>query len=193
MKRFWLALAAGLLAGCGAPDLTFEAKVADLHKPGNHLAYRMEPEAMVKFKAPGKMLDPLTALRRVTREQADWSTAEHAAESVISANVAGDLPWVVRNFVFGERLEAGRQLQDPMAAARTRAYFLNLGAVKLMGWAEFGDARIMFLRGEEGDGDPNTATMVLAKTGEGWRQTTSLGRDDRYDVVVTALQHGGVK
>ena len=70
---------------------------------------------------------------------------------------------------------------------------MNLGPVKLMGWAEFGGARIMFLRGAEGDGDVSLATMVLAKTGEGWRQTTSLGRDDRFDVVVTALHHGGVK
>lgn len=193
MKRFCLAIAAALLAGCGAPDLTFEAKVADLHKPGNHLAYKKEPEALVTFKAPGKMLDPLAPLGRVTREQADWSTPEHAAESVISANVLGDLPWIVRNFVSGERPEAGRQLQDPLAAARTRAYFMNLGTVKLMGWAEFGAARIMFLRGDDGDGDASVATMVLAKTAEGWRQTTALSRDDRFDMIVTALHHGGVK
>ena len=193
MRRLSLALLLGTLAGCGAPDLSFEARVSDLHKAGNRLANGKEPEDMVKFSAPGKMLNPLMPLGRVTREQADWSTPEHAAASVISANVAGDLPWIVKNFVSGERPEAGRQLRDPMAAARTRAYFLNLGSAKLMGWAEFGDARVMFLRGDDGDGDASIATMVLAKTDEGWRQTTALGADDRYDVVIAALHHGGVK
>jgi hypothetical protein len=79
-----------------------------------------------------------------------------------------------------------------MAAARTRAFYLNLGSVKLTGWADIDGKRIMFLRGDEGDGDSSIATVVLAKTGEGWRQTIELNRDDRYDVVIAALHHSGV-
>ena len=193
MRPLLWVLLAGSLAGCGKGNLIFEAKVSDLRKAGNQLAKGKEPEETVRITAPGKMLDPLAPVGRVAREQADWSTPERAAASVISGNAAGDLPWIVRNYVSAERPAAGRQLVDPMAAARTRAYYLNLGSAKLMGWAELGDKRILFLRGDDGDGEASIATMVLAKTDDGWRQTTALARDDRYDVVIAALHHGGVK
>jgi hypothetical protein len=188
-------LAAGillLLAGCGTGKLTFEARVADLRKPGNHFLVGKEPEDSVQVKTLGKMLDPAAVVEKVNRAQADWSTPEHAVASVISANTAGDLPWIVQNYVPAERPEAGRQLTDPMAAARTRAFYLNLGSVKLTGWADIDGKRIMFLRGDDSDGDSSIATVVLAKTGDDWRQTIELNRDDRYDVVIAALHHSGV-
>jgi hypothetical protein len=188
-------LAAGillLLAACGASKLTFEARVADLRKPGNHFLVGKEPEDSVRVTIPGKILDEAVAVEKVQRSQADWSTPEHAVASVISSNTAGDLPWIVQNYVPAERPEAGRQLTDPMAAARTRAFYLNLGSVKLTGWADIDGKRIMFLRGDEGDGDSSIATVVLAKTREGWRQTIELNRDDRYDAVIAALHHSGV-
>jgi hypothetical protein len=181
-----------LLAGCSAGKLTFEARVADLRKPGNHFLIGKEPEDSVRVTASGKMLDTAAVVEKVNRAQADWSTPEHSVASVISANTAGDLPWIVQNYVPAERPEAGRQLIDPMAAARTRAYYLNLGSVKLIGWADIDGKRIMFLRGDDADGDSSIATVVLAKTGEGWRQTIELNRDDRYDVVIAALHHSGV-
>ena len=188
-------LAAGillLLAGCSVDKLTFEARVADLRKPGNHFLVGKEPEDSVRVTIPGKMLDAAVAVEKVRRPQADWSTPEHAVASVISANTSGDLPWIVQNYVPAERPEAGKQLTDPVAAARTRAFYLNLGSVKLTGWADIDGKRIMFLRGDEGDGDSSIATVVLAKTGEGWRQTIELNRDDRYDVVIAALHHSGL-
>jgi hypothetical protein len=189
----WAAGILLLFAACSSGKLTFEAKVADLRKPGNHFASRKEPEDAVQVTVPGKMLDPALALERVNRAQADWSTPEHAVGSVISANTAGDLPWIVQNYVPEERPEAGKQLSDPMAAARTRAFYLNLGLVKLIGCADIDGRRIMFLRGDDADGDFSIATVVLANTGEGWRQTISLNRDDRYDVVTAALHHSGVR
>ena len=189
-----VALAAGLLglAACGSGTIAFEARVSDLRKPGNALLRGKEPEDSVRVTAPGKMLDAGVALAKVTRASAKWGTPEEAVASVISANVAGDLPWIVQNYVAAERPEAGRQLMEPMAAARTRAFYMNLGTVKRTGWADLEDKRVMFLRGEEGDGDSSVVTVVLAKTREGWRQTIGLNRDDRYDVIVAALHRGGV-
>ena len=188
------ALAGALLFSfCGAGKLTFEARVADLRKPGNALAQRKEPEDMVQVSAPGKMLDTPADVERTTRDRAEWRTPEHALASVLSANINGELSWIVQNYVPSERAEAGRQLSDPMALARTRTFYLNLGMVKLIGWADLEDKRIMFLRGADGDGDASIASVVLAKTAEGWRQTIGLNRDDRYDVIIAALHHSGVK
>ena len=81
-------LLAVALTGCGNGKLTFETRIADLRKAGNHFASGKEPEDSVQVTVPGKMLDSATVLEHVTRSQSDWTAPEHAVASVISANLS---------------------------------------------------------------------------------------------------------
>jgi hypothetical protein len=192
-----LAILAAMLTqlSCGhqGERLTFQAKVADLGRQTNSLAMNKRLDDFVEITVPGRLLTVPSAVNPVRRREADWTTPEHAIASILSANIAGDMSWILENFVAGEREEARKQLADPVVAGRTRDYYHNAGKVETMGWAEVRGFTVVFLRGLDDDGDSTFLTEVLSKTPSGWRQTQALSRDDTYDVVWTALHSGRVR
>ena len=83
-----LLIAALAQFSCGLrPDrVTFQAKVADLRKPGNSFARNKRPDDLVEIALPGRMLEVPAVVKLVGRREADWSTPESAAASILSAN-----------------------------------------------------------------------------------------------------------
>jgi hypothetical protein len=126
-----LAMLTAVLAqfSCGVrPDrVTFQAKVADLRKPGNSFARNKRPDDLVEITLPGRMLEVPAVVKLVGRREADWSTPESAVAAILSAQVAGDVPWILQSFVPAERNEALKQFADPVAVERGRESYAAMG------------------------------------------------------------------
>jgi hypothetical protein len=189
------ALIAALAVSCGLrPDrVTIEAKAADLRKAGNSFATNKRPDDVVEIKLPGRMLEVPAVVKLVRRNEADWSTPESAAASILSANVAGDVPWILQSFVPAERSEALKQFADPVAVERGRESYAAMGKFVITGQAEIRGFTVVFVRGEEEDGDSSVFMVSLSKTPSGWKQTNALTQDDTLDVVSSALHTGTVQ
>jgi hypothetical protein len=189
------ALIASLAVSCGLrPDrVTFQAKVADLRKPGNSFATNKRPDDVVEIKLPGRMLEVPAVVKLVRRNEADWSTPESAVAAILSAQVAGDVPWILQSFVPAERNEALKQFGDPVAVERGRESYAAMGKFVITGQAEIRGFTVVFVRGEEEDGDSSVFLVSLSKTPSGWKQTNALTQDDTLDVVSSALHTGTVQ
>ena len=179
---------------CARGDrLTFRAKVADVQHRANSFLKNKQPDDSVDITLPGKLLNPPAPLNLIRREQADWSTPEHAAESILSANSAGDGAWMVENFVPSEREGVSKRVSEPEVIRGTENYYRNLGKVSETCWTELRGFRVLFLQGLDADGDATLISITLSKTAEGWRQTDALAHDDTFEIVWTALHTGGVR
>jgi hypothetical protein len=187
-----IAALAQFACGLGRDRLTFSVKVSDVRREGNSLLKNKRPDETVEITLPGRLQRPPAPVNQVRRNEADRSTREHAVQSIVSANVAGDASWMVENFVSAEREQTSRQFADPALVQRTRDYYRNLGKVSITGWAEVRGLTVMFLQGQDEDGDASVASLALEKTPTGWKQTNALSQDDTFDLIWAALHTGGV-
>lgn len=193
--RVLLAGAAVALVSCRPrPDqLTFQVKVSDLRRAANALAKGKRGDDLVEVRLPGQLRNPPAALPEIARRDADWSTPEQAAAASISAELAGDASWIAESYVPSERAEVRRQFSDPALARRTSDYYRGMGKIGMTGWAELRGFRVVFLLGQDPDGDATVQSLTLAKTDRGWHQTNALADDDTFEVIWTALHTGGVR
>jgi len=193
----WAAAAgcAMLQLACGTlgDRLTFRAKVADVQHRTNSLLKNKQPGDYVEINLPGKLLNPTTPVNLITRNQADWSTPEHAAASILSANAAGDPSWMIENYVPSEREAISKRLSDPDVLRTTVSYYQNLGRAAMTGWTNLRGFTVVFIQGLDEDGDATMLALALSKTPTGWRQTDALAHDDTFEIVWTALHTGGVR
>jgi len=186
----WIAQCA---CGLTHDRLTFRAKVSDIRRQSNALIQNKRPDDTVEITLPGRLLNPSTPVNLIGRSQADSSTTDGAAASVVSANIAGDIPWIVENYIPSDRPAIVKQFSDPAAAQRNTNYYRNLGKISITGWTEIGNYTVLFLQGLEEDGDATLISIVLSKTLTGWKQTNALQNDDTFELVWTALHTGGVR
>ena len=189
-----------LLAGLGqfccsfhSDRITFQVRAADLRRPGNSFAKNKGPEDVVNIKLPGQILEAPVRVQLIMRGQADWSTPEIAVASILSAEVAGDVPWMLLNYVPSERNAALKQFSDPNVVERGRESYRAFEKFERTGWAQVREFTVVFVRGEDIDGDPTLMNIALLKTPSGWKQTDALVNDDALDVITTALHTGGVQ
>ena len=179
---------------CSRSDgVTLQARVADLRRPGNVFAKNKGADDTVQLKLPGQVLDRPARVQLIMRGQADWSTPENAISSILSANAAGDVPWMLLNYVPAERNMALKQFSDPNAVERSRESYRAIEKFERTGWVQIRDFRVVFVRGEDVDGDPTLMTVALLRTTSGWKQSDTLANDDALDVVLTALHTGTVQ
>ncbi|HLG97094.1 MAG TPA: hypothetical protein VKX49_12345 [Bryobacteraceae bacterium] len=197
MKRVGLALTAAALAhlGCnGRGDrVTFRVKAADVQHQSNSFLKNKQPADSIEITLPGKLLNPPVAVTLIGRDQADWSTPEHAAQSILSAGTSGDASWVVESYVSAERAEVSRRLAQPDALERIRNYYRALGKVSETCSVEINGYRALFLQAVDPDGDTTLIAIALAHTPDGWRQTDALARDDTFEIAWAALHTGGAR
>jgi len=182
-----------LACGTLGDRLTFRAKVADVQHRTNSLLKNKQPGDYVEINLPGKLLNPTTPVNLITRNQADWSTPEHAAASILSANAAGDPSWMIENYVPSEREAISKRLSDPDVLRTTVSYYQNLGRAAMTGWTNLRGFTVVFIQGLDEDGDATMLALALSKTPTGWRQTDTLAHDDTFEIVWTALHTGGVR
>lgn len=191
-----MALAIALIAqsACGLTHdrLTFRVKVSDIRRQSNALIKNKQPDDTVEITLPGKLLNPPAPVILIPRSQADWTTTDHAAASIVSANTTGDIPWIVENYLPSDRPAIAKQFSDPAAAERIRDYYRNLGKISITGWTEIRGFTVLFLEGVDEDGDATLISITLSKTPSGWKQTDALQNDDTFELVWTALHTGGV-
>jgi len=197
MKYGLLAFAAAaiLQSACGTlgDRLTFRVKAADVQQKTNTLLKNKQPGDYVEIALPGKLLNPATPVNMISRSLADWSTPEHAAASILSANAAGDAAWIVENYVPSEREAVNKRLSQPNVIESTRNYYQNLGKVSMTGWTELRGFTLVFIQGLDEDGDATVLVLTLSKTPGGWKQTDALSHEDSFEIVWTALHTGGVR
>ena len=197
-KFLFLAAAAGcailqLACGTRGDRLTFRVKVSDVQHQANSLLKNKQPDDYVEITLPGKLLNPATPVNLISRSQADWSTPEHAAASILSANAAGDPSWMIENYVPSEREAVSKRLSDPDVLRTTVSYYQDLGRTSMTGSAELRGFTLIFIQGLDEDGDATLLALVLSKTPTGWRQTDALAHDDTFEIIWTALHTGGVR
>ena len=187
------ALFAQYSCSLGRDQITFRVKVSDIRRAANSLIQNKSPDDSVAITLPGKLLNPSQPIPLIARPQADWSTPDRAAASVISANISGDIPWIIENYVPADRDAIAKQFSDPQAAQHNREYYRNLGKISETGWTEIRGFTVLFLRGVDEDGDATVISITLSKTPAGWKQTTALQTDDTFELVWTALHTGGAR
>lgn len=193
MRSAAILIATAALVSCRTGDrVSFETKVSNLRQT-NSLIKGKGPDDVVEVVLPGRLYTPPVAPKHVQRSEADWSTLENAMASIMSANMAGDVSWIVENFVPAEHEQAGKQFLDPKAAGRISVYYRGIGMIEMTGQAEVRGYIVVFLRAVDEDGDPNFLTVTLAKTPSGWRQTDALAKDDTFEVIATAVRTGGFR
>ena len=196
MKYLLSIVAAGIILqlGCGAAgdQLTFRAKAVDIQHKSNSLLKGKQADDFVDVTLPGKLFHPAQPVQQVSRTQADWSTPERAAASIFSANSAGDVPWIVENYVPAERESISKRLADPLVREQARNFYGDAGKVSLLARTELRGYTVLFLQGMDPDGDATVISITLSKTPEGWKQTDALSRDDTFEIVWTAFHTGGV-
>jgi hypothetical protein len=173
--------------------LTFRAKVSDLRRQSNSLIHNKRPDDTIEITLPGKLFNPAAPVNLISRAQADLSTTEGAAASIVSANTAGDIPWIIENYIPSDRPAIVKQFSDPASAQRNTNYYRNLGKTSITGWTEIGHYTVLFMQGLEEDGDATLIAIVLSKTPSGWKQTNALQNDDAFELVWTALHTSGVR
>ena len=190
-----LAASAMLQSACGilGDRLSFRAKVADVQHQTNSLVKNKQPDDYVEITLQGKLLNPATAVNLIARNQADWSTPEHAAASILSANTDGDRSWMIENYIPAERAAIDKRFSDPDVLRTTVSYYQNLGRASMTGWAELRGFTVVFIQGMDEDGDTTVLALALSKTSTGWRETDTLSHDDTFEIVWTALHTGGVR
>ena len=179
--------------GLAGDRLTFRVKVSDVRRQSNSLIKGKRPDESVEITLPGKMLNPAVPLKLVDRTNADWSTPEHAAASVVSADTLANVPWMIENSAPAERAAATKLFSDPVAVNRTRDYYRNIGKVSITGWTDIRGFRVLFLQGLDEDGDASLLSVVLVNTPAGWKQTDALANDDAFEIVWAALHTSGVR
>jgi hypothetical protein len=177
----------------GPERVIFQARVSNLRRQTNSFARNKRPDDFAEVAVPGRLFTPPVAVSLVGRSEAGWSTPESAVASIVSANLAGDVPWIVDSFVPAEHEHAGKQFVDPAAAGRTSVYYRGIGKIEMTGQAEVRGFTVVFLRAVDEDGDANFITLTLAKTPSGWRQTDALSEDDTFEVIATAVRTGGIR
>jgi hypothetical protein len=173
--------------------LTFRAKVSDVRNRSSAFVKDKQPDDSVGITLPGKLSNPPASVKLISRAQADSSTTEGAAAAIVSANTAGDISWIVENYIPSDRPAIAKQFSDPAAAQRNTNYYRNVGKISITGWTEIGSYTVLFLQGLEEDGDATLIAIVLSKTANGWKQTNALQNDDTFELVWTALHTGGVR
>ena len=178
---------------CSSDHVTLQAKVADLRRSGSVFAKNKNPNDIVQLKLPGQVLDVPARVQLIRRDQADWSTPENAIASILSANAAGNVPWMLLNYVPAERNTALKQFSDPNAVERSRESYRAMEKFERTGWVQIREFRVTLVRGEDVDGDPTLMSVALLKTPAGWKQSDALANDDTLDMVVTALHTGTVQ
>jgi hypothetical protein len=166
---------------------------SDVRRASNSLIKGKQPNDSVEITLPGILLNPPQPIPLIPRTQADATTPERAAASIISANSSGDIPWIIENYVPAERPAIAKQFSDPQAAQRNREYYRNLGKISQTGWTEIHGYTVLFLQGLDEDGDATLISITLSKTPAGWKQTTALSNDDTFELVWSALHTGGVR
>ena len=188
------AASALLQLACGSlgDRLTFRVKAADLQHQTNSFLKNKKPDDFVEITLAGKLFNPAKPISLVARNQADWSTPEHAAASIVSANTDGDAPWIVEDYVPSEREAVSKRLADQDTLRTTVSYYQNLGRVSMTGWAQMHGFTVLFLQGVDEEGDATILTVALSKTPSGWKQTDALAHDDTFEIVWTALHTGAV-
>jgi hypothetical protein len=174
-------------------QLTFRAKVSDFRRPSNALIGNKKSDDTIEVTLPGKLLNPAQPIALVSRAQSDYSMPERAAVTIVSANTAGDVSWIVDNYLPEQRTAVAEGLSDPDTAQRNAGYYRALGKVSLTGWTEIRGDRVLFLQGVDEDGDATFIAITLSKTSSGWKQTDALQNDDTFELIWTALHTGGIR
>jgi hypothetical protein len=121
---------------------------------------------------------------------ATWNTSNECLSDVacfvsswLEANASGSMDHLLAVRAPEERATLQRRLTDPQVIARNTSRFNTIRRWSLLGWAEYGPVRIVFLVKE--DDTPNRIYTLPIKHVEGgrWAQTDVLASDPGYSEI----------
>ena len=153
------------------------------------LADPQSPIAPVRIEPPGGGGNGV--LVNVTGQEQDpvplagkWNASESClgevacfASSWIEANSTGSLEHVLALRATAERPDVERRFRDPQLMTRNASRFNAVRKWGLLGWAEYGAFRIVFLTRDDEQSQSSIYTLPLRREGARWAQTDALATD----------------
>lgn len=172
-------------------QMVFHARAGDLKRGlENKLTKGKKPEDMLVVRLEGKMYNPPKIIAFTAKAKANWKTLKNAVSSYYSANLKGDLEWMVSNFVPEEQPVIKSFLQREGIIKKNMEMTKEIKRVRILGQAKYKKYTIVFLQEEYKSGENEKFPAVFVQTNEGWKATNALAEDDAFGVIFAAVRLG---
>lgn len=164
-------------------SLKFSAQIKELGLQNPSLERGKSPDDLAEVVLPGRIYEKPYEVAVIDQSQTQSSALE-AIASVLSANKAGDLDWVVQNFISSEqdeiRKEAGQHLE------RNTAFFASVDKLLVIGECRYKQHDILLVQYRFSDEKTLQIPYVFALDHGKWKATNALKSDENFDVVFSA-------
>jgi hypothetical protein len=117
---------------------------------------------------------------------AKWSTADACVADVacfvsswMEANSTGSVDHLLALRAPDERADVQKRLADPQVVARNTTRFNDVRKWSLLGWAEYGAVRVVFLVKDDQSSTP-IYTLPIKRVSGRWTQTDALAADPGF-------------
>jgi hypothetical protein len=153
------------------------------------LAQPQSPIAPVRVEPPGGGTPVVISVTGVEQDPvplaAKWNPSEACLGDIacfvanwLEANSTGSMEHVLALRAPAERAEVEkRYASDPQMMTRNAARFKEIRRWSLLGWAEYGAFRIVFLVFEDAQAQQNIYTLPIRRVEARWGQTDALATD----------------
>lgn len=158
------------------------AAAAALAQPQSPIApVRIEPPGggtPVTISVTGVEQDPVPLAAKWTAGEACLGDIACFVANWLEANVTGSMEHVLALRAPAERAEVEKRYAgDPQMMTRNAARFKDIRRWSLLGWAEYGAFRIVFLVYEDAQAQQSIYTLPIRRVETRWAQTDALAAD----------------
>lgn len=171
-------------------ELIFRANASDLWTDNSKAK---DGRNTVEVTLAGELYEEPTKIIGVSRKFSDKKTLEGLASSYFSSSKAGDIDWIIENFLDSEKEKVRAVYKKKNAIKASKSGARSIKDAYITGQANYKDYVILFVEQEYGDGKKVREALVCKKVEDGWRLTSSLTNDETFDIVFAALSTGQVK
>ena len=176
-------------------NLTFRAKKSALWFIKPNADDKESQDATVEVTLPGEIYETPKQVIEVSMRKVDRSTIEGEAASVFSAGRAGNIKWIVENFVKEDQDRVTMTFKDKKLLKDSKMDAKSVQAEYITGKARYKDYTILFIEQEYGKNGKNkkvTEAIACKQTPEGWKLTNAIASDETFDIVFAAVSNGEV-
>lgn len=173
-------------------EITFRAKKSSLWLKTSKLAEGKGLNDFIEIKLSGELFSPGKEIKEIVKEEMDRSTVEGAVSSAFSANKAGDVNWIVGNFVEEEQKKAKFFFKDKEVLKDSQTDAQQIKSKFITGTVNYLGFVIVFVEQDYGDDKKITEAITLQKVAGEYKITNTLTDDETYDVVFAAISNGEV-
>lgn len=147
------------------------------------------PAHEVKVALPGELFATPVVVSSVSREHARRDSPQAALQSDYSAQLAGDVDWILASFAAADQTDMRKMLTDPEMKKANQDMLQQKGPPAVVGWVRLKNAVILLVQYRDGTRMP----WVFVQEDGQWKQTNALSSDSTLDVVFAAVREGSFR